>query len=277
MRKPSPAGIAMIIAVVALFVSLGGVGAAANGANLILGRSNTASKNTVLTAPVVGGKTLQLTNTNTTNAASTALGLNVAAGHAPFMVNSGVKVANLNADMVDGFDSSSLQQRISGTCSSGAAIQSIASNGAVACQNTGGSEAWHLIAANTTNGCANDGTFCADHAGCAWHNSNPGFSSAAYYRDPTGVVHLRGDVQRPPGCTGPYTPVIFVLPVGYRPASGEIFAAVASDQAATVYINDPNSFTGGSVRHQSGGDPTIYVSLDGISFRCEPAGVNGCP
>ena len=107
MRKPSPA---MIVALVALFVALSGVGVAANGGSFILGHSNSATLNTVLSAPVAGGKALQVTNNNTSNAASTALGLNVAAGHAPFTVNSGVKVANLNADTLDGIDSSGFVQ-----------------------------------------------------------------------------------------------------------------------------------------------------------------------
>jgi hypothetical protein len=96
----------MIVALLALFVALSGVGMAANGGNFILGHSNSASLNTSLSAPVAGGRALQVTNNNTSNAASTALGLTVATGHAPFTVNSGVKVTNLNADTLDGLDSS---------------------------------------------------------------------------------------------------------------------------------------------------------------------------
>jgi hypothetical protein len=79
MRKPSPA---TLIATVALFVALGGVGIAANGESLILGKSdNSATLKTGLSAPV-NDKALQLTNTSAgTNA--TALGLTVASGHAP--------------------------------------------------------------------------------------------------------------------------------------------------------------------------------------------------
>jgi len=83
MRKPSPA---TIIASAALFVALGSAGVAVN-------------------APVAGGKSLQVANTSA-KADSTALGLSVAAGQAPFTVNSQVKVANLNADLLDGKDSS---------------------------------------------------------------------------------------------------------------------------------------------------------------------------
>jgi hypothetical protein len=130
MRKPSPA---MIVALVALFVALGGAGMAATGGNFILGHANSATKTSSLSAPVAGGKALQLTNNNTSNAASTALGLNVAGGHAPFSVNSAVKVANLNADTLDGVDSSALQRLVSGNCSTDTAVQAIASNGSVAC------------------------------------------------------------------------------------------------------------------------------------------------
>jgi hypothetical protein len=96
---------ANVVSLIALFVALGGTTYAATGGNFILGKANTASTQTSLTAsPSFAGKALQLTNTNT-GAGATALGLNVASGHAPFTVNSGTKVANLNADKLDGIDS----------------------------------------------------------------------------------------------------------------------------------------------------------------------------
>ena len=76
---------------------------AATGGNFILGQPNSASSTTSLTAPVAG-KGLQVNN-NSTGTGATALGLNVASGHAPLTVNSGTKVANLNADKLDGKDS----------------------------------------------------------------------------------------------------------------------------------------------------------------------------
>src|SRR5439155_8712568 len=47
---------------------------------------------------------LKVTNTSTGSGGS----FNVAAGHQPFTVNSGTKVANLNADKLDGRDSTQL-------------------------------------------------------------------------------------------------------------------------------------------------------------------------
>jgi hypothetical protein len=92
-----------IIGYVALFIALGGTTYAATGGNFILGNPNSASSTTSLSAPVAG-KALQVTNTST-GAGATGLGLNVASGHPPFTVNSGTKVANLNADKLDGVDS----------------------------------------------------------------------------------------------------------------------------------------------------------------------------
>lgn len=95
---------ATAIALVALFVALGGVGMAATGDNFLLGKSNSATSSTSLVAPIAGGKALQLTNTDTTRDGSTALGLSVGSGHPPFTVNSKKRVTNLNADLLDGLD-----------------------------------------------------------------------------------------------------------------------------------------------------------------------------
>jgi hypothetical protein len=78
MRKPSPA---MIVALAALFVALGGVGVAATGGNFILGQSNSAGSKTSLTAGL-NDRALAITNMNTGSSA-TALGLNVSGGHPP--------------------------------------------------------------------------------------------------------------------------------------------------------------------------------------------------
>jgi hypothetical protein len=95
-----------------------------------------------------------------------------------------------------------------------------------------------------------------------------------YYRDPFGIVHLRGMLVR---CgdrePGDYA---FQMPPGYRTAqdaSHRIYElGMRSDgSAAPVFIeagnvNIDHSVTGGSV-----------FSLEGITFRCAPSGQNGCP
>jgi hypothetical protein len=92
----------------------GGTYALATNANFILG-STTANKPDALTAVTaqnkdghggLGGPMIRLLNPSTGSSA-TALGLTVGSGRPPFTTNSSVRVANLNADLLDGIDSSS--------------------------------------------------------------------------------------------------------------------------------------------------------------------------
>lgn len=105
--------------------------------------------------------------------------------------------------------------------------------------------------------------------GSEWENASP-TEGAAFYRDPYGRVHLSGQVARNSG-TGEST--IFTLPAGYRPAATTYNGVISNaDWIARVDV-DP----AGDVRYLLGGDPGAILALDGVSFRCGPAGVNGCP
>jgi hypothetical protein len=93
---------------------LGGTYALATNTNFILG-STTANKPDALTAVTaqdkdgkggLSGPMIRLVNPSTGSSA-TALGLTVGSGRPPFTTNSSVRVANLNADLLDGIDSSS--------------------------------------------------------------------------------------------------------------------------------------------------------------------------
>jgi len=96
-------GLALVIGLV---VGVTSVAFGANGGNFILGSlNNTATAITKLTGTVGGGPALQVSNPSTVTG-STALDLQVATGKAPMKVNSSTKVTNLNADKVDGKDSS---------------------------------------------------------------------------------------------------------------------------------------------------------------------------
>jgi hypothetical protein len=92
--------------IVALTVGVAGSAFGANGANFVLGKSNMANAITQL-AGSVAGPSLLIDN-DSTDAAATALELEVEAGKAPMKINSGTQVANLNADKVDGLDASQL-------------------------------------------------------------------------------------------------------------------------------------------------------------------------
>jgi hypothetical protein len=109
-HRPSPA---MGVALVALFVALGGTAYAATGGTFILGQANTATSQTSLTAGVAGTTTgprsvLSLRNTSTASGAE-GLGITVGANKAPIHVNSTAgKATFLNADKVDGKNAAEL-------------------------------------------------------------------------------------------------------------------------------------------------------------------------
>ena len=68
----------------------------------------------------------------------------VNAGAPPLAVNSPVKVANLNADLLDGLDSLAFQKRVAGTCAAGSAIKIVNTDGTVVCEPVGGGGVWSL-------------------------------------------------------------------------------------------------------------------------------------
>ena len=96
---------ANVASATALFLVLGGTAYAATGETSSSGTRTRPARQPRSRRALRQG--LQVTN-NSTGAGATALGLNVASGHPPFAVNSGTKVANLNADKLDGLDSSGL-------------------------------------------------------------------------------------------------------------------------------------------------------------------------
>jgi hypothetical protein len=91
-RRPLAIGAA--IAASAIVVSGAGVGYAANGGSFLLGRVNDTTRTTTLN-----------------NSAGTPLKLVGPAAKAPMVVSSNTKVNKLNADLVDGLDSSAFQRK----------------------------------------------------------------------------------------------------------------------------------------------------------------------
>jgi hypothetical protein len=117
---------------------------------------------------------------------------------------------------------------------------------------------------------------------CQWSNFDSNHQQAAFTRDAAGIVHIKGLVQSDDAggdvCQyglGDGDENIFVLPAGFRPALRSVHPSVANNTFARINV-DPN----GTVAV----DPFVteanagaFLSLDGISFRCEPSGANGCP
>lgn len=120
---------------------------------------------------------------------------------------------------------------------------------------------------------------------CYWTNATfaPEFSDAAYYRDRDGLVHLKGFVQAKDGpvnaCgTQPEDRVIQTLPPGYRPAERSLFISHVSGKFGRVDVLPTGDVTfEGTVDSGTWADAKDWVTLDGITFRCEPSGSNGCP
>lgn len=88
--------------------------------------------------------------------------------------------------------------------------------------------------------------------GTGWSNIGGNYAGLAYWKDPWGVVHLRGRVTG-----GAFPSVIFTLPVKYRP-----------ENYLTFYVHSGGTVieirTDGTVNTVTGGSP---VSLDVITFR----------
>ncbi len=195
--RPSPS---MAVALLALFVALGGVGYSATGGNFILGQANTATTPSTLSAPIAG-KTLELTNTATSSGA-TALSLNVASGRPPLMVNRTTKIANLNADLLDGISSTGFIR--DGVAQTSAVT---AAGGVVDVTNTGTTNGVQgLTTAGSASGVYGENTSgggfgLAGRAGSTGHavyGDNTGSGFAGYFED---KVHIGGSLDCS-GCVG---------------------------------------------------------------------------
>jgi hypothetical protein len=106
--------------------------------------------------------------------------------------------------------------------------------------------------------------------GSDWQNISPNVNNrAAYYRDPTGMVHLRGTVLE---CNN--SDHIFNLPAGFRPDKLNRQAIDNNDSASMVATGliSPDGWVSVALSSTSG-----FVSLDSLSFRCGPSGSFGCP
>lgn len=98
-----------VVSVLALLISLGGASYSATGGPFILGRSNDATSQTRLVAPVAS-PALRIVNTSSS---ANAIGVAIATspGRPPLAVTSSARVEKLNADLIDGIDSANLGHR----------------------------------------------------------------------------------------------------------------------------------------------------------------------
>jgi hypothetical protein len=107
-----------------------------------IGVSALATTGTAVYAQSGGAAVPALVVKNTAGGPAASFG--VSAGAAPFKVSSTTKVSSLNADLLDGLDSTQLQKRVSGTCAAGTAVRVVNADGSVSCQAVIGGGGWTL-------------------------------------------------------------------------------------------------------------------------------------
>jgi hypothetical protein len=211
------------------------------------------------------------------NGGGPALFLEANAGRPPLVVNASAgKAKNLNADKLDGKDSSAFlaadgkaADAAHADRADSAARADVATNASDAAnadtldgRNSsdfapGSAEAWHEVGASGEPG------FQSGFSNYrSAHTAN--WSTAAFYKDPYGVVHLKGTVKSGSDIMGGSP--IFTLPSGYRPSAIERHAVfknigVFSEQVVFVDINPDGRVSVGGGRYDNG------LSLDGITFR----------
>ena len=124
------------------------------------------------------------------------------------------------------------------------------------------SEPWHIV------GSEGEPSFNS-----SWGNQVVPFGAAqpspvSFYKDSSGVVHLRGVARPTAGCNlAEGTNEIFILPPGYRPSTDELFTSVGSggDVATPIGLALIDIRGAGPVIFISPG--CRWVSLSGVTFR----------
>jgi hypothetical protein len=124
-------------------------------------------------------------------------------------------------------------------------------------------EAWHEVAQG--GGCSPNGVFCT-----GWGNrpngTNEDYNSVGFYKDRSGVVHLKGLAQctkSAAACNGDF---IFFLPDGYTPSTRYIFNARTVAGTDRVDVRGCATGAEGAVVYY-GSNASDFVALDGVSFR----------
>jgi hypothetical protein len=232
---------ATVLALVIASTALAGTGVGGTfqlgASNTVNGAGTTTGTTTLAGTPTLANPQLRIRN----NGNGAALDLQVDSYRAALTINSNVKVANLNADLLDGINSTGF---IRGPVS-----------------------AWHEVGAPGEIGfhCTPVVTSCfADYGN---YTGSSGYNTAGFYRDPLGVVHLKGLVQ-PINLTATnvacHSQSFFTLPVGFRPAAIEIAPALHNDAPARIDVLPTGEVTICLPRAYNSGD---WFLLDGINFR----------
>jgi len=138
-----------------------------------------------------------------------------------------------------------------------------------------GSEGWTTLDLNDAAGTT----------ACNWVGFGGGFATPSYFRDRDGVVHLRGLAKAVDGTSFACSAIpgfdenivaVGGLPDGYRPEQRSLFGITSNNKPGRIDVF-ANGTISAFVGYPTYADMEVWVALDGISWRCGPSGVNGCP
>lgn len=90
----------------------------------------------------------------------------------------------------------------------------------------------------------------------SWGNYGSTFNTAAFRRDATGYVHLKGLIK-----DGTVGSSAFTLPAGWRPAARELCGTISNDAIGRVDVLSDGTVVPTAPSNNA------YVSLDGITFK----------
>ncbi|MGH2368918.1 MAG: hypothetical protein ACRDI2_12030, partial [Chloroflexota bacterium] len=161
----------------------------------------------------------------------------------PIEVNSTALVDNLNADLLDGLQASAFV--VDGAAAGGAL------SGTYPNPDLAPAEAWTQVTAFPLDRWANEGSFG---------------TTAAFYQDPFGVVHLKGRVKAEVAI-GSSATGIFVLPVGYAPEKNWQYAQLRSNGDTGCVQIAPSGIVSTCTSLRPGYAVGEWLTLDGITFR----------
>jgi hypothetical protein len=285
MRRFSPS---MITSLLALFVALSGTTyAAATGGSLGLGKSNSAKATTGLSS-TGAGPTLVVANT----AGQPAAAFSANNGVAPFTVSGAAKVSNLNADQLDGLDSSAfalkgapndgandngLYGRSFATLASGVYGENVGQGygvagrtasgqrGALFGENTGGGPALELHTASNVAPMTVDSSVKVEKLNA---DTVDGIDGGAFVQGRTYTLADSFPADTTYWPAHPVAPDWFDIGFecgqpGYRSATGILVKSMSSDPVNVFHSNRTNA-NSGYIQIPPGSNLKEWLSVDGL-------------